>query len=176
MCSSVWLEQWGTTHWTEVQILSHVQLIKYTNMFNAKRLNKKQERIQQIKREINEACKLAKWRVNCGRFYYDDILENIKLTGNSIIVPYYNYDCEYCTCYSNSVLDAIITGFSQHCRPTDINKVNFNKDDMKELFNFIPKYYETIINHPERAKLEMLLESLDVNNIRLVETMLEGDV
>lgn len=150
-------------------------------MFNAEELNKKQEQIQQIKREINEACKLAKWKVDCGSWYYMGEVEFFKPTNLTVTVIYYHYDSECYMCYSDSLVDAVMTGFSKHNRPTNINGVNFNSDTFsdesyKTLFNFIPKYYETIINHPERAKLEMLLESLDVNNIKLVETILEGGV
>lgn len=151
-------------------------------MFNAKRLNKKQERIQQIKREINESCKLAKFKVDCRSWFYIDELESFKLTGKTVIITYFHYDDECCKCYSDSLLDAVMTGFSNHLRPVSINNIEFDKDvnscndNAKYTFNFIPKYYETIITHPERAKLEMLLESLDVNNIKLVETMLEGGV
>lgn len=152
-------------------------------MFNAEELNKKQEQIQQIKREINEACKLAKWKVDCGAGWWSEEIESFKPTGKSVIIPYMHYDCEYYYSYSDSLIDAIMTCFSQHNRPTRINDIEFDKIVVprpgkypKYTFDFITKHYETIINHPERAKLEMLLESLDVNNIKLVETMLEGGV
>jgi hypothetical protein len=153
-------------------------------MFDPNKIRELEDIIESCKNDINTIAKQAKFIVDGeSNWYWEmskdghadwaqddwDNLEVFKYDSDKVYISHYTrWESHYPLIHSDSLLDAILTCYSEEYHPTEINNVKFKE----YYFTFLITHHETILNHPESDKLIMLLESLQHESIELLKTLI----
>jgi hypothetical protein len=154
-------------------------------MFNAIELNKKKAEIQKLEDEIEAGCELSKFIIDGNTYRYLSDIDRTMIYENVVAQPYEIYDSIYFTYHSDNLVDAIMKCFQDGYIMTIINNIKFKYktskvkgklyDERHTVFDFLLTSYDKLQSHPEKDKLIMLIESLDVANIKIAEAILSND-